>query len=360
MPYNSILIMAGGTGGHVYPALAVAEYLRQRGIKLQWLGTRLGLEYEVVPENDIELLTINVKGLRGKGVGRWLLSPFIIAVALLQALKIMLERKPAAVLGMGGFVSGPGGLAAWLLRRPLYIHEQNAVAGLTNRFLAPFARKIMQGFPGTFTGDKVITTGNPVRSDILRLAARQRPIKADSDVMQLLVLGGSLGARALNEIVPRALGLLPREVKLNVWHQTGRDHIDSTVKDYTDGAIGGSRVVPYINNMAEAYAWADLVLCRAGALTISEICIAGVASILVPYPHAVDDHQTANARFLSDDGGAVLVPQSDLTASFLAGLLAELYHEQTRLAAMGEKAKAKGRPKAAGDVGDLCMETVYA
>ena len=360
MPYNSILIMAGGTGGHVYPALAVADYLRQQGIKLQWLGTRLGLEYEVVPENNIELLTIDVKGLRGKGLGRWLFSPFVIAVALLQALRIMVDCKPAAVLGMGGFVSGPGGVAAWLLRRPLYIHEQNAVAGLTNRLLAPFARKIMQGFPGTFRGAKVITTGNPVRSDILQLATRPRPARNDAGAMHLLVLGGSLGAKALNEIVPRALQLLPRDLTINVWHQTGKSHIDSAREDYTETVVGESRVVPYIDDMAEAYAWADLVLCRAGALTISELCIAGIASILVPYPHAVDDHQTVNARFLSDDGGAVLVPQSELTAPMLAGFLQDLYRERTRLADMGEKAKAKGRPAATRDVGDTCMEAAYA
>ena len=361
MPSKRILIMAGGTGGHVYPALAVADYLRQQGIRLIWLGTCLGLESKVVPENNIELLTINVKGLRGKGIVRWMLSPFIIFIALLQSLRIILDCKPVAVLGMGGFVSGPGGLAAWLLRRPLYIHEQNAIAGFTNKLLTPFARKIMQGFPGTFSGKDVITTGNPVRADILRLANQRKLSSTDnSEAMRLLVLGGSLGAKALNETVPQALRLLPEEVSLTVWHQTGKTHIDSTRADYQQLSLKGCRVVPYIDDMAEAYTWADLVLCRAGALTVSEICVAGIASILVPYPHAVDDHQTANARYLSDDGSAVLIPQTELTASRLAGLLADLYHERLQLTNMGERARAKGRPEATRDVGNICMEAVYA
>lgn len=360
MPSKSILIMAGGTGGHVYPALAVAGYLRQQGIKPVWLGTKLGLESKVVPENNIELLTINIQGLRGKGLVRWLVSPFVVVIALLQALWIMLNRKPTAVLGMGGFVSGPGGIAAWILRRPLYLHEQNAIAGFTNKLLAPFARKIMQGFPGTFSGHNVITTGNPVRAGILRLAKRREPsTAAGSGALRLLILGGSLGAKALNEIVPQALRLLPKEVQLDVLHQTGKEHIDATLKDYARIPVENCRVVPYIDDMAEAYAWADLVLCRAGALTISEICIAGLAAILVPYPHAVDDHPTANARFLSDDGGAVLIPQSELTAPLLAGLLADLSRERTRLVNMGEKARAKSRPGATQDVGDICLEAVY-
>jgi len=353
--------MAGGTGGHVYPALAVADYLRERGVPLFWLGTRRGLEYRVVPERGISLFTITIGGLRGKGPARWLLAPWRLAVALVQAVRILRRCRPGAVLGMGGFASGPGGVAAWLLRIPLYIHEQNAVAGLTNRLLAHLAVRIMQAFPGTFAHPRAVTTGNPVRRDILAVPPpAARPARAADEAVHLLVLGGSLGARVLNETVPAALAQLPPAVAITVRHQSGRDHIDAARAAYRAAGLDDSGVAAYIEDMAGAYAGADLVLCRAGALTVSEICAVGVASILVPYPFAVDDHQTANARRLVEAGAAVLLPQTQLSAATLAALLAELAGDRQRLSAMAEKAREFGRPDATEKVAQPCLEAVHA
>jgi len=356
-----VMIMAGGTGGHVYPALAVADYLRARGVPLLWLGTRLGLEYSLVPARDIHLYTIRVSGLRGKGLGRWLLAPLHLFIALLQALRILLRCRPGVVLGMGGFASGPGGVAAWLLRIPLYIHEQNAIAGFTNRLLYPLAARVMQGFPDTFKGSKVTTTGNPVRQDILAVAPpAERLSQRNEQPLHLLVLGGSLGARILNETVPRALAQLPPDLAITVRHQTGRDHCEATRRDYEALDMDTDGVAPYIDDMAGAYGWADLILCRAGALTISEICSAGIAAILVPYPHAVDDHQTANARYVSGTGAAVLLPQSELDAARLAGLLTELAQDRGCLLAMAEQARRQARPDATSEVGGFCLEAACA
>lgn len=361
MPARSIMIMAGGTGGHVYPALAVAEHLREKGVNLFWLGTRAGLEYEIVPKNSIELFTIRVTGLRGKGLIRWFLSPLSIAIALAQALRILMRCQPGAVLGMGGFASGPGGIAAWLLRIPLFIHEQNAVAGLTNRLLFPLARTVMQGFPGSFGGGKVRTTGNPVRSDILNLPApEQRFAERNEHPLQLLVLGGSLGAQVLNETVPRALSLLPEEVKIEIRHQTGPAKIDATRAVYAECGLKNDGIVPYIDDMAAAYIWSDMVLCRAGALTIAELASVGLASILVPLPIAVDNHQTANARFLSDEGAAMLLPQEEFTPERLVELLMELNSDRQRVYEMALAARRCGRPDAAVDVAEVCMEVLHA
>ena len=348
--------MAGGTGGHVYPALAVADYLRERGIKIYWLGTHAGLESRVVPEHALPLLPVRVSGLRGKTLFRRIIAPLMILVALMQSLLIMLKYKPAAVIGLGGFVSGPGGIAAWLLRKPLYIHEQNAIAGLTNRLLAPFAKAVMLGFPGALHGGRVTITGNPVRKEIqsvnppsVRLSGR------DQQPLRLLVLGGSLGAQALNEILPAVLSSLPGVLHVEVWHQTGLVHIDATRALYTSHQLHSARLDGYINDMAAAYAWADLVLCRAGASTISEICNAGVAAILVPYPHAVDDHQTANARYLSDVGAAILLPQSELTTASVMGLLSRFYYERNKIMDMAIIARDKAFPDATTRIGGICM-----
>jgi len=348
--------MAGGTGGHVYPALAVAEYLQERGIRLFWLGTSSGLEARIVPDHRIELLTVDVSGLRGKGFWRWFFSPVSLCVALAQSLWILLRLRPSVVLGLGGFVSGPGGLAAWLLRIPLYIHEQNAVAGLTNRLLAPFAKTVMQGFPGAFRKEKVVTTGNPVRKDILQLVQVQRTAADSSRPLRLLVLGGSLGARALNEIVPQILRALPDGLRLDIWHQTGSGHLSFTRNLYGSSMPDTVKIVPYIEDMARAYQWADLAFCRAGALTISEVSIAGLASVLVPYPYAVDDHQTANARYLSDQGAAVLVSQSDLNVSAIVELLCGFDKDRFRLVEMGNRARRGSFPDATVDIGNICME----
>lgn len=358
MPPKPVLIMAGGTGGHVYPALAVADYLRARGVPLYWLGTRHGLEAQVVRHNDFRLMTIHIGGLRGKGIGGWLLAPLRLSIAIMQAIVVIARCRPGVVLGMGGFVSGPGGIAAWLLRIPLLIHEQNAVAGLTNRLLAPLARTVMEGFPGAFRDrDRVQTTGNPVRAEIGRLPLpAQRLAGRDDKVMRLLILGGSQGARYLNHCVPSALRRLGGQPAIEVWHQTGAEHLEPTRGLYAGVAIRSLKLVPYIEDMTSAYAWADLVLCRAGASTIAELCVAGLASILVPYPHAVDDHQTANARHLGEAGCALVVPESRLEEATLAGLLRELSEGRRRLLDMAEKARHLGRPDATRLVGDLCLE----
>jgi len=363
MPFDPrpVLIMAGGTGGHVYPALAVADYLRERDVPLFWLGTRRGLEYTVVPARGIRLFTISIGGLRGKGAARWLLAPWRLGVALVQAVRILRRCRPGAVLGMGGFASGPGGVAAWLLRIPLYIHEQNAIAGLTNRLLAHLAVRIMQAFPGTFAHPRAVTTGNPVRRDILAVPPpAQRPARAADEPLHLLVLGGSLGARILNETVPAALAQLPKSAAVTVRHQSGRDHFDAARAGYREQGLDDTGVSAYIDDMAAAYAGADLVLCRAGALTVSEICAVGVAAILVPYPFAVDDHQTANARHLAAAGAAVLLPQPQFSAAALAALLAEFAGDRRRLLAMAETARGFGRPDATEKVAQPCLEAVHA
>lgn len=352
--------MAGGTGGHVYPALAVAECLRRRGVPLYWLGTREGLEARVVPAHDFPLLTVEVRGLRGKGLAGWLLAPLRIAAAVRQALGHLLRCRPAAVLGMGGFASGPGGVAARLLGIPLLVHEQNAVAGLTNRLLAPFATLLMEGFAGTFTGKRVRTTGNPVRAEIAALDPPARRLAGRGHPVRLLVVGGSQGARTLNRKVPAALALLGSGAPVEVWHQCGPRHLDDARRCYQENGITGARIDPFIEDMAAAYAWADLVVCRAGALTIAELCAAGIASVLVPYPFAADDHQTANARFLADHGGALLVPESGLDAASLSALLRDLCASRARLLEMAERSRALARPRAAEEVADACLEVARA
>ena len=364
MPPKPIFIMAGGTGGHVYPALAVADYLRGHGVPLYWLGTRQGLESRVLARANYPLLTVSIAGLRGKGVAGWLLAPLRICAAVAQAILFMFRYRPAAVLGMGGFVSGPGGLAAWMLRIPLLIHEQNAIAGLTNRVLAPLARVVMQGFPGTFPRARdAVTTGNPVRAAIAGLPAPgERFAQRKDNGIRLLVLGGSQGARALNRCMPEAAGLLQRDTNVQIWHQTGTAHFEETRGHYVKLGIGepAVRVMPYIEDMAAAYDWADLVLARAGALTLAELCAAGIAAILVPFPFAVDDHQTANARHLVDAGCAVMLPESELSAERIAGLVHDGFLDRARLLGMAERCRALGRPDASRIVGDICLEYARA
>lgn len=380
-----ILIMAGGTGGHVYPALAVAEYLRVRGIPLLWLGTPRGIENRVVPAQGIELLTVMVSGVRGKGLQSKLVAPVRILAALVQALYICVRRRPAAVLGMGGYASGPGGIAAWLLRIPLLIHEQNRVAGTTNRILARFAVKIMQGFPDTFAdGPRVVTTGNPVRREIMELAGREpkgqgkiTPDRAgDPDnedftltppsaasapgALNVLVLGGSQGAQRLNRVAPPGLDRLQRRLKVNVWHQCGERHLDETRRIYDGLQLEQVRVEPFITDMASAYRWADIAVCRAGALTIAELSAAGLASILVPFPFAIDDHQTANARYLCDAGAAVLLPEDELTVGAVEDLLWELCGVKNGMSELARRSRTCAFPGAAQAVGALCLEAAYA
>jgi len=345
-----VLVMAGGTGGHVFPALAVAEQLRDQGARITWLGTRAGIEARLVEARGFPIRFISVKGLRGKGRLSLLLAPFRLLQALLQSLSVVRQVRPACVLGMGGFASGPGGLAAWLCRKPLIIHEQNAVAGMTNRWLAPLARRVLSAFPGAF-GDRsgVIEVGNPLRSSLLQQSVRER----NGQIQRLLVFGGSLGAQALNRVVPQALKLLDQP--LEVRHQSGERTYDTARDAYAQAGIK-AEIVTFIDDMAAAYDWADLVIARSGALSVSEIACAGVPSLLVPYTHAVDDHQTANAHWLVDAGAALLIPEAELTAEQLAALLADLIQAPERVRAMGQHARQQARLDATQQVAQHCVE----
>jgi UDP-N-acetylglucosamine--N-acetylmuramyl-(pentapeptide) pyrophosphoryl-undecaprenol N-acetylglucosamine transferase len=360
MSGRPILVMAGGTGGHVYPALAVARALQQQSQEVVWLGTHRGLEARVVPANDIDMEWISVSGLRGKGRMTQILAPFRLMLALLQSISIMARHRPAAVLGMGGFVSGPGGLAAWLMRRPLLIHEQNAVSGLTNRLLARLARVVLQAFPGSFpAGVNAETVGNPVRADIAALDDPAKRFNAREGSMRLLVLGGSQGALALNKVVPAALARLPVELQPLVRHQTGSKTIDAAREAYAQRSLE-VELLPYIEDMAEAYAWADLVVCRAGALTVAELSAAGLPAIFVPYPAAVDDHQTANARPMADAGAAAIMPETDLSDESLAGLLKSWLTSREELKSRAKKARALAKPDALNRITEHCLELAGA
>jgi UDP-N-acetylglucosamine--N-acetylmuramyl-(pentapeptide) pyrophosphoryl-undecaprenol N-acetylglucosamine transferase len=350
-----VLIMAGGTGGHVFPALAVAAELSSRGIAVSWLGTQRGLESRVVPAAGYPLQTMRVSGLRGKGVLRMLLAPFMLMVALSQALVIQLRLRPLAVLGMGGFAAGPGGVIAWLLRRPLLIHEQNSVAGLTNSWLAPLARTVMEAFPGSLPARRhALHTGNPVRAEITRLPAPAERFAARSGALRVLVIGGSLGARALNEVMPAAVRQLAAGQLLQLHHQTGSAEQASVQAAYAALDVG-ARVDAFIDDMAAAYSWADVVICRSGALTVAELAVVGVASILVPFPYATDDHQTGNARFLADAGAAILMPQDEMSAEKLAGLLGDFSQQRNMLLEMACRARQLAMPDAARRVAEQCL-----
>lgn len=349
----AIVIMAGGTGGHVFPALAIGERLRARGVDVSWLGTRRGLEAELVPQAGFEIDWVSVSGLRGNGVMGWLLAPARLLLALLQALVALHRRHPAAVLGMGGFASGPGGVAAWLLGIPLLVHEQNAVAGLTNRLLVHLASRVMEAFTGTFAAAHgALATGNPVRPEIAALPAPAERFAGRAGPLRLLVLGGSLGAAALNQAMPAAAGRLPGQ--LDILHQTGRAKLEATRTAYLDADVD-ARVEPFIEDMAAAYRWADLVLCRAGALTVAELAAVGIGAVLVPFPHAVDDHQTVNAGHLVAIGAARLLPQTELDGARLAEELETLANDRSRLLAMATAARAAARPEATGVVTAQCM-----
>ena len=359
-PLRPILIMAGGTGGHVYPALAVAEAIRGHARDVVWLGTRRGLEARVVPEAGIDIEWVSIHGLRGKGVLTLLLAPFRLLIALWQSLRVVARHRPAAVLGMGGFVSGPGGVAAWLLRRPLVIHEQNAVAGLTNRLLARLARVVLQAFPGSFSSSSdVRTVGNPVRRDIAAIPDPASRFAHRQGKARLLILGGSQGALTLNRVVPAALARLDVDVRPEVRHQTGARTEEQARAAYREASVEAD-LAPYIEDMAAAYAWADLVICRAGALTVAEIAAAGLAAIFVPFPAAVDDHQTANAAPMAEAGSAVIVDESRLDAALLAGLLADWLPERQRLCERAEISRSLAHPDALEQITDVCLRSAGA
>jgi UDP-N-acetylglucosamine--N-acetylmuramyl-(pentapeptide) pyrophosphoryl-undecaprenol N-acetylglucosamine transferase len=356
MSTRPILIMAGGTGGHVYPALAVARALQKQSRDVVWLGTHRGLEARVVPENGIDIEWISVKGLRRKGLLALLVAPFQLFWALLQSLGVIMRRRPAAVLGMGGFVSGPGGFAAWLTRRPLVIHEQNAAAGLTNRLLARLARVVLQAFPGSFNSiAKVETVGNPVREDIAAVPEPGARYPTREGPLRLLVLGGSQGALALNQTVPAALARLDERVRPIVRHQCGKATFDTANKAYEGSGID-VELLPFIEDMAEVYAWADLVVCRAGALTVAELCAVGLPAVFVPYPAAVDDHQTKNAGQMADSGAAVIIDQRNLTEESLADLLENWLTSRRELQDRASKARMLARPEALQRITEVCLQ----
>lgn len=356
-----IAIMAGGTGGHVFPALAVAEALRARDAEVFWVGTRAGIEARLVPEHGFPIEWLSVTGLRGKGLRTLIAAPLRLAGALGEAGGILSRRDPNAVLGMGGFVSGPGGLMARVQRRPLLIQEQNSVPGLTNQWLARVADRVFQAFPGSFpAARRAITSGNPVRAEIAALpppATRFADRGGDDQgsPARLLVVGGSLGAQALNETVAKGLARLPAALRPRVRHQAGERTLALARSAYRETGIE-AEVVPFIEDMAEAYAWADLVICRSGALTVSELAAAGLPAVFVPYPHAVDDHQVGNARWLGDAGAAEVLLQREMTAESLSSLLEPLLGDPQRRLRMAEAARAKAMPDAADRVADACLE----
>lgn len=357
MDKPTMLIMAGGTGGHVFPALAVAEELLRRGVRVHWLGTARGIEADLVPRAGIPLHCVQVRGLRGKGWQQLLMAPVELTRALAQSFQLLRRIRPDGVIGLGGFASGPGGLAAWLLRKPLLIHEQNAVAGSTNRLLAPFAKRVLLGYPDALDAEAVTWVGNPVRSSIATLAAPDKRWQQREGALRLLVLGGSLGARPINEVVPAALAQLPAALRPEVWHQTGRQHADTVAAQYADLGIT-ARVEPFIDDMAAAYGWADLALCRAGALTVAELAAAGLGAVLVPLPHAIDDHQTHNALWLVEQGAGRLLPQSELAPERLARELEAFAQKPQQLLAWARAARVVARPDAARDVADFCLEAI--
>lgn len=355
MAKKSILIMAGGTGGHIFPALAVADVLRAQGWQVTWLGAPNSMESRLVPKHGYEMALVEFSGLRGKGLMRKLLLPFSLTVALIQSALALLQCRPDVVLGMGGYITFPGGIMAALLRRPLVIHEQNSVAGLSNKTLARFARRVLSGFPNVLPGAE--WCGNPVRADIAALPDPQQRYQSRSGKLNVLVLGGSLGAQAINACVPQALALLPEESRPDVLHQSGERHLETVQAAYQKAGIAAgthAEIRPFLDDMAFFYAQTDLVICRAGALTIAELAAAGLASILIPFPFAVDDHQTSNAHFLSDRGAAVLLPQKAMTPQYLANLLQGMTHERTL--EMAQAARAVAQPTAAQRVAEVCAE----
>jgi UDP-N-acetylglucosamine--N-acetylmuramyl-(pentapeptide) pyrophosphoryl-undecaprenol N-acetylglucosamine transferase len=348
---RTILITAGGTGGHVFPGLAVAEAMRAAGWRVVWLGAKTGMEARLVPAQGYEMAWVRAAALRGKGVLAALLLPLNLLVGFWQSARAILAHRPDVVLGLGGYVAFPGGMMASLLARPLAVHEQNAIAGLTNRILAGVADRVMVAFPGTLKNAE--WTGNPVRAEIARIPAPEQRFANRQGPLRLLIVGGSLGAQALNDAVPQALAQIAAHERPQVVHQSGERHLEALRASYAAARVEGE-LVAFIDDMARRYAEADLVICRAGAITVAELCTGGMASVLVPFPHAVDDHQSANAAFLADRGAAVLLPQPQLAPATLAALLRRM--DRATLLEMARKARALGKPEAARTVAERCME----
>jgi UDP-N-acetylglucosamine--N-acetylmuramyl-(pentapeptide) pyrophosphoryl-undecaprenol N-acetylglucosamine transferase len=350
-----VLIMAGGTGGHVFPALAVAKVLRARGVAVVWLGVPGSMESRLVPAQGIPIEWVNVRGIRGKGALTWALAPLRIANAVAQAIGVLRRVKPRSVLGAGGYVSGPGGIAAWLMRIPLLIHEQNAIAGMTNRWLARLASKVLQAFPGSFgAGLRACTIGNPVRDDIAAIEGPAQRFAGREARARLLVFGGSQGAQRLNAVLPQALALIAAQKRPQVLHQSGERGFEATQAAYLAAGVE-AQVMPFIDDMAKTYAWADLAVCRAGAMTVAELQAAGLGAIFVPLPIATDDHQTQNAGVMVSVGAARIIQERDLTAERLSGIIAELSADRAALLKMAEAARAARITDAATRLADMCV-----
>ncbi len=352
---RTILIMAGGTGGHIYPGLAVADALRTQGWNVVWLGAPNSMEAELVPKHGYPVAWVNFTGVRGKGMLRLLALPFTLLRALGQSAVAIFSYRPDVVLGMGGYITMPGGLMAAMLRRPLVIHEQNSIAGMSNKVLAKLAARVLSGFPDVLK--RTEWCGNPVRADIAALPEPKERYAARSGKLNVLVVGGSLGAQALNEAMPKALALMNEQDRPNVVHQTGKKNLE-TVQQLYKQAGAKADIRAFLDDMATQYAHADVLICRAGALTIAELAAAGVASVLIPLPIAVDDHQTHNARFLSERGAAVLLPQKELSGEKLATLLRGF--DRKKLLVMAQAARNQAKPEATQTVAKVCAELVAA
>ena len=350
---KKLLVMAGGTGGHVFPALAVAKLLASQGWEVLWLGTKDRMEAQVVPKHGFNIEFIDIQGVRGNGLIRKLMAPFKILRSISQAKTVMKSFKPDVVIGMGGFASGPGGVAAKLAGIPLVLHEQNAIPGMTNKLLSRIATKVMCAFEGTFAASvNAEVVGNPMRQELIEDYEHQ----SDDNALKVLVVGGSLGAKVFNDLMPSVVANLSSHQAVTVWHQVGRNNLDSVKQAYTQqNQQNMVQVAEFIDDMQAAYRWADVVLCRSGALTVSELAAMGKPSILVPYPHAVDDHQTLNAQVLVDAGAALLLPQPIATTELLVEKLVLLGQDRKALARMGQQAKQVAILDAAEKVAQVCM-----
>lgn len=350
-----VMILAGGTGGHIFPALAVAKVLRERGVPVTWMGADGAMETRLVPQHGIALDTLAITGLRGKSKLALLSAPWRLLRAVRAAGLIIGDRQPRAVIAFGGFASGPGGLAARLHGLPLLVHEQNRAPGLTNRILSRFSRRLLTGFPGSFA-QREEAVGNPVRTEIAAIAPpQQRFATRAAGTLRLLVIGGSQGARALNRGVPQALAALAGEQQVEVRHQSGEKLHDEALQAYATAGVQ-AQITPFIADMAEAFAWADLVVCRSGASTLAELCAVGVGSVLVPFAAAVDDHQTRNADYLVERGAAVLIKQDDALALNLQGVLRDLFNHPDRRMQMAQAARALAKVDAAERIADIILE----
>lgn len=350
-----VMIMAGGTGGHIFPGLAVAKVLRERGIPVTWLGADGAMETRLVPQHDIHIDTLAISGLRGKGKLALLGAPIRVLRAIRGAGYVLRDRNPRAVVAFGGFASGPGGVAARLHGLPLLVHEQNRAPGMTNRILSRFAKRLLTGFPGSFAGDREEVVGNPVRAEIAALTAPEQRLAGRSGPMRVLVLGGSQGARALNNAMPKALAALAGNVAIDVWHQCGEKLHEEALQAYRAAGVEG-RVDAFIKDMAAAYGWADLVVCRSGASTLAELCAVGIGSVLVPFAAAVDDHQTRNAEYLVERGAADLLKQDDALATHLEGVLRTLADNPGQRMQMAQAARALAKVDAAERIADIILE----